>query len=278
MKHKDRFRVATVQLNSVIGEVERNLERAVGYIREAAKQGANIVLFPELFLQGYCAEQLLTETAETIPGPTTDTLLRESKNNNIYIIMGMARKDSGYPHLIYNSASFIGPDGMVDYYDKIHLGTFHPYTEGVYFAPGQRTPIFQTELGPLSLQICYDVFFPELTRIFSIKGSLANLVISAGPEAFRDSWKVMLRARAIENALPTIYCNVVGIQKDFSFFGGSMVIDAAGVVTEEAKYNEEDIIFGEIDNLKTANIRQRLLLYRDRRTDLYQSITAAEYN
>ncbi len=272
MQCKDSFRVATVQLNSLLGELEQNLERAVGYIRQAAEQGADIVLFPELYLQGYCAEQMLTKTAETIPGPTTDILLQESKNHNIYIIMGMARKDSGFPHLVYNSASFIGPDGMVDYYDKIHLGTFHPYTEGVYFAPGQRIPIFNTRLGPMSLQICYDVFFPELTRIYAIKGSLANLVISAGPNAFRDSWKVMLRARAIENALPTVYCNVVGKQKDFSFFGGSMVIDASGMITGEAKYDEEDILFADVDLAAAINVRQHSLLYRDRRTDLYQAL------
>ena len=129
MQHKERFKVATVQINSFLGEVEKNLERAVGYIRQAAEQGADIVLFPELYLQGYCAEQLLTETSETIPGPTSDIILKESKNHNIYVVIGMARKDIGYPHLVYNSALFTGPDGMTEYYDKIHLGTFvcsHP--------------------------------------------------------------------------------------------------------------------------------------------------------
>ena len=276
MQHKERFKVATVQINSFLGEVEKNLERAVGYIRQAAEQGANIVLFPELYLQGYCAEQLLTETSETIPGPTSDIILKESKNHNIYVVIGMARKDIGYPHLVYNSALFTGPDGMTEYYDKIHLGTFHPYTEGVYFAPGNRIPVFNTRLGPMSIQICYDVFFPELTRTFAIKGALANLVISAGPDAFRDSWKVMLRARAIENALPTIYCNVVGKQKNFSFFGGSMVIDAVGGITGEAKYNEEDILYADVDISAAINIRQRSLLYRDRRIDLYQELISTK--
>ena len=128
----------------------------------------------------------------------------------------------------------------------------------------------------MSIQICYDVFFPELTRTFAIKGALANLVISAGPDAFRDSWKVMLRARAIENALPTIYCNVVGKQKNFSFFGGSMVIDAVGGITGEAKYNEEDILYADVDISAAINIRQRSLLYRDRRIDLYQELISTK--
>ena len=275
MDIKNRFKIATVQLNSRLGDVKTNLTRAIDYIDQAVSLGAEIILFPELYLQGYCADQDLTKTSETIPGPTTDVLLGVSKKYNVYIVMGMARKDTGYPHLVYNSSCFIGPNGMVGYYDKIHLGTFHPYREGMYFAPGNLTPVFNTRMGPMSLQICYDVFFPELTRTYAIKGSLVNLVISAGPDAFRDSWRVMLQARAIENAFPTVYCNVVGKQKDFNFFGGSMIVSASGAVTSEAKFGEEDMLVSDVDLVEAINIRRQTLLYRDRRPDLYGPLSAA---
>ena len=88
MDIKDRFKIATVQLNSRLGDVKTNLTRAIDYIDQAVSLGAEIILFPELYLQGYCADQDLTKTSETIPGPTTDVLLGVSKKYNVYIVMG----------------------------------------------------------------------------------------------------------------------------------------------------------------------------------------------
>ena len=214
-------------------------------------------MFPELYLQGYRADELNATTAEPIPGPSTERLLAEARKHDIYIVMGMARLEEEYPHLVYNSLCFIGPEGMVESYDKIHLGTFHPYMEGVYFAPGQRTPVFDTRFGRVSLQICYDACFPELTRTYAVMGSVVNLVISAGPSVAKDTWKVILQARSLENLFPSVYCNVVGTQKDFSFFGGSKIVNASGVVTDEAKFDEEDFIVGTVDVAEALLLRRQ---------------------
>ncbi|MDE0203561.1 MAG: hypothetical protein OXK73_14125 [Rhodospirillaceae bacterium] len=213
-------------------------------------------------------------TAEPIPGPSTERLLAEARKHDIYIVMGMARLEEEYPHLVYNSLCFIGPEGMVEYYDKIHLGTFHPYREGVYFAPGQRTPVFDTRFGRVSLQICYDACFPELTRTYAVMGSVVNLVISAGPSVAKETWKVILQARSLENLFPSVYCNVVGTQKDFSFFGGSKIVNASGVVTDEAKFDEEDFIVGTVDVAEALLLRRQWLMFRERRPDLYAPLTA----
>src|SRR4029450_2214009 len=130
---------------------------------------------------------------------------------------------------------------------KLPPGPFHPHIEGFYFAPGRRTPVFDTRFGRVSLQICYDSWFPELAVTYALKGSLINLVISAGPSGSDDAWKTMLRARSMENAFPSAYCNTVGSQKDFSFFGGSKIVSAAGKVTTEAKLDEEDFVTGIVD-------------------------------
>ena len=274
MNRVDRFKVGLAQLNSVLGDSGANLERALPYIAEAAGQGADLVMFPELYLQGYRADELNATTAEPIPGPTTERLLAEARKHDIYIVMGMARLEENYPHLVYNSLCFIGPEGMVEYYDKIHLGTFHPYMEGVYFAPGQRTPVFDTRFGRVSLQICYDACFPELTRTYAVMGSVVNLVISAGPSVAKDTWKIILQARSLENLFPSVYCNVVGTQKDFSFFGGSKIVDASGVVTDEAKFDEEDFIVGTVDVAAALLLRRQWLMFRERRPDLYAPLTA----
>ena len=274
MSRVDRFKVGLAQLNSALGDSSANLERAMPYIAEAAGQGADLVMFPELYLQGYRADELNATIAEPIPGPATERLLAEARKHDIYIVMGMARLEEDYPHLVYNSLCFIGPEGMVEYYDKIHLGTFHPYTEGVYFAPGQRTPVFDTRFGRVSLQICYDACFPELTRTYAVMGSLVNLVISAGPSVAKDTWKIILQARSLENLFPSVYCNVVGTQKDFSFFGGSKIVNASGMVTDEAKFDEEDFIVGTVDIAEALLLRRQWLMFRERRPDLYAPLTA----
>ena len=239
--------IGLAQLNSDLGNNAGNLRRAEEYVDRAANAGCDLVMFPELYLQGYRADELFVETAEPIPGPTTRRLETLSREQDVYIVMGMGRLEESFPHLVYNSLCFVGPDGLLGYYDKVHLGTFHPYIEGVYFAPGCRAPVFETRFGRVSLQICYDSWFPELTRTYALKGSLLNLVISAGPSGSEDSWKTMLRARSMENAFPSVYCNTVGKQKDFSFFGGSKIVSAAGKVTAEAKFDEEDFIIGTVE-------------------------------
>jgi predicted amidohydrolase len=271
------FTVALAQLNSTIGDSATNLDRAMEYIAKAGEAGADLVMFPELYLQGYRVDDKTALTAEPVPGPTSEKLIQAARKHNLYIIMGMARLEEHFPFLTYNSLCFVGPEGLVDdgYYDKIHLGTFHPYIEGVYFAPGRKTPVFDTRLGRLSVQICYDVSFPELTRTYALEGSLVNLVISAGPSVAVDSWRILLQARSMENLMPSVYCNVVGWQKEFSFFGGSKIVSAMGQVTTEAKIDEEDFIIGKVDIAQSILLRRQWLYFRERRPDLYGALTAS---
>jgi predicted amidohydrolase len=270
------FKVACAQLNSTVGDSAANLERAMEYIARAGEAGADIVLFPELYLEGYRADERYAEIAETIPGPTTEKLIKAAREYELYIVMGMGRVEDHFPYLVYNSLCFVGPEGLVGegYYDKIHLGTFHPYIEGVYFAPGRRVPVFDTKLGRLSVQICYDVWYPELTRSYALQGSIANLVISAGPSGFVNGWTTMLQGRSSENLMPSVYCNVVGWQKDFSFFGGSKIVSPLGQITTEAKLDEEDFIVGEVDVEQGLLLRRQWLLFRERRPELYGALTA----
>ena len=105
---------------------------------------------------------------------------------------------------------------------------------------------------------------PELTRTYAVMGSLVNLVISAGPSVAKDTWKIILQARSLENLFPSVYCNVVGTQKDFSFFGGSKIVNASGMVTDEAKFDEEDFIVGTVDIAEALLLRRQWLMFRER--------------
>ncbi len=271
-----RVRIGLAQLNSELGDTQANLRRAEQYIARAAAEGCDLVMFPELYLQGYRADTCFVDVAEPIPGPSTARLEALAREHGLYIVMGMGRLEEDFPHLIYNSLCFVGPEGLLGHYDKVHLGTFHPYIEGVYFAPGRHAPVFDTRFGRVSLQICYDSWFPELTRTYALKGSILNLVISAGPSGSEDSWKTMLRARSMENAFPSVYCNTVGRQKDFSFFGGSKIVNASGIVTAEAKYDEEDFVIGEVDLEEGLRVRRHWLLFRERNPAVYAPLTQAD--
>ncbi len=264
--------IALAQLKPVIGDSETNLRRALESVEKAKAAGANLLMLPELHLQGYRADERFAELAETIPGPSSERLAEAAKAAKMFVVMGMARKQEEYPYSVYNSLCFVGPEGHIGHYDKIFLGTFHPYTEGVYFAPGRRAPVFNTPFGRASLQICYDSSFPELTRHYALQGSEINIVISAGPSGFSENWATSIKQRATENIMWTFYCNTVGTQKDSDFFGGSKIVSPDGRVIAEAAFGEEDFLVATIDLDEASLIRRQRLTFRDVQPWLFEEM------
>ena len=266
-------RVALAQLNSALGDVPTNLARAREYVTRAAADGADCIPFPELYLQGYRADEAFLDTAIEAKGDVVGELEELARENGIHIIMGAAREDSEFPHAIYNSSVFLGPGRLIGWYDKTHLGTFNVYREGVNFAPGRELPVFNTTYGPVGLLICYDADFPEPSRVLALKGAVKNFIISAAPASFREGWKKLLFVRAFENAYFTVYCNVAGFQKDSDFFGGSRIVAPTGEVVVAACDDQEDYVVGDIDLRLVARVRQEMHLFADRATGLYGPIT-----
>ncbi|GLS35557.1 apolipoprotein acyltransferase [Mesorhizobium tianshanense] len=275
---KSKLTIALAQLAPEVGNTETNLTRAIEAADKAKAAGADILMLPELHLQGYRADELFAELAETIPGPSTDRLGEVAKKHNLHIVMGMGRRSEGFPDLCYNSLCFLGPEGVIGWYDKIHLGTFHPYIEGVYFAPGRSAPVFDTRFGKVALQICYDASFPELTRLYAMRGAVLNLVISAGPSGDCEGWANTLRQRASENVMWTAYCNTVGKQKDFSFFGGSKIVNPFGQIVAEAKFDEEDFLVATIDLEQSFHTRRHWMTFRDVQPWLLSELAEASAN
>lgn len=264
--------VALAQLNSQLGDVPANLERAHEVIRDASKAGADIVLFPELYLQGYRADERFAETAIEADGPIVSDLVKMASEANLHIIMGSARKELSFPHGVYNSAFLVGPKGLLGFYDKTHLGTFRVYREGVYFARGRRIPTFDTDFGRVGMQICYDADFPEVSRVLALKGAEISFIISAGPCEFREGWKQLLFVRSVENAMYSIYCNVAGSQKDSEFFGGSRIVDPSGEVVVTARDDVEDFVVGAVDLDRVRRVRHEMHLFDERSPRLYREI------
>ena len=262
-------RVALAQIESNVGDVQGNWERAVEVLAQASENNAQLVVFPELYLQGYRADELFLDTAVAIPGPMCEEFESAAEEHDLFIVMGLARSEEKLPFCLYNSSVIVGPSFPTQVYDKVHLGTYGKYQEGCYFAPGGSLPVFHTGLGCIGIEICYDISYPEAARSLALRGAEIHIVLSAGPKEFKRTWPRLLAVRSSENCFPTVYVNTVGTQRGVTFFGGSCSVDAEGEIVVQAPYDEEDCTIGEVDLSATLRLRRWRMPFRDRSPEAY---------
>lgn len=225
--------IACVNFATVWGDKEANLKKIKGFTEQAAGQGNDLVVFPELALTGYeCSEDVAEggcsmhrELAETIPGPSTEEIARIAKETGIYVVFGMPEKSPENPEIRHISAVVIGPEGILGTYRKIHLMA-SPLTETKCFTPGDSLPVFETRFGTIGVQICYDFWtFPMLSRVLMLKGARIILNATASP-AGPGKEDFMVRqtcARGSENIVYTASANLTGKERTVSFFGHSTI-------------------------------------------------------
>lgn len=262
--------VALAQMNCRAEDKEYNLDLMEKNIRQAKERGANLVIFPELSLTGYVIRDLLYELAEPIPGPCVRYLEEIAEKENIHVVLGMLERSEKARAVIYNTAVLIGPKGFIGKYRKMHLPSHSVFEEKRYFRPGYQAPKFDTDIGKLGLIICYDLFFPEITRLLRLEGSQFIICISASPAIRRKFFEVLTTARAIENTVFLAYVNLVGLENGLQFWGGSRIIAPNGDIILQAKYDEEDLVVGKVDyaNLERAQVLVPTL--RDLRPELFE--------
>src|SRR5262249_12774314 len=161
------MRVAVAQIEPALGEKERNLDVCIARLEEAAAAGAELLVLPECAIPGYVfdsAEEALP-FAEEIPGPTTAALAAACARLGTHVVCGLLEVDGDELH---NAAVLVGPDGLAGSYRKTHL----PFL-GVdrFTRAGDELPVFDTPLGRIAIEICYDLRFPELTRSLALAGA-----------------------------------------------------------------------------------------------------------
>lgn len=242
------------------------------YAKQAKKQKADIIIFPEMSLTGYTTRDLSYELAENIPGPSTRRIGKIAQKENLHIIYGMPEHSEKGDGILYNTAVLTGPNGYVGKYRKAHLPTHSVFEEKRYFRPGYQTPIFKTSIGKLGLTICYDIFFPEITRILRLQGARFIICISASPAVRRKFFETLTTARAMENTCFLAYVNLVGIENGLQFWGGSRLIGPSGTLIAQSKYDEEDISFGTVNYEDLKPVEAFVPTLRDLRPELYPSL------
>ena len=269
---KDKIKLALAQISSKRESKNENLLKIEKLTLKAKQQGADLIIFPELSLTGYVLLDQVYELAETIPGPSTQKVEALAKKTGMHIIFGMPELSEKTQATVFNTAVFVGPQGLIGKYRKMYLPTHSVFEEKRYFRPGYEPAAFQTDLGNIGLSICYDVFFPEVFRLTRLKGAQLIVCISASPAVRRGYFEILTSARALENTAFLAYVNLAGVEDGLQFWGGSRLVSPTGDVVAKAKYDEEDFIICEVDygDLRTAETFIPTL--RDLRPELFEKL------
>ncbi|EGR3301722.1 N-carbamoylputrescine amidase [Vibrio parahaemolyticus] len=267
-------------------DLEDNLAKAKKAIREAAQNGANVILPQELFAAPYFCKKQEAKYFELAEETENCRLIKEmsalAKELGVVIPVSYFEKSG---NTFFNSLVMIDADGTVlDNYRKSHIPDGPGYSEKYYFSPGDTGfKVWQTKFGKFGAGICWDQWFPELARSLALHGADAIFYPTAiGTEPqdptldSRDHWQRTMQGHSAANLVPVVASNRVGTEVDdgieTTFYGSSFITDHTGAKIAEAPREGETIIYAEIDLAATAKARHAWGLFRDRRPDLYTSV------
>jgi N-carbamoylputrescine amidase len=293
----DKFRVGLVQM-SATPDPDKNLQKAVEGLGQAAAKGAQIVCLPELFrTQYFCQREdtSLFDLAESIPGPTTQRLAETAKQLGIVVVGSLFEKRAA--GVYHNTAVMFDADGSLrGIYRKMHIPDDPLYYEKYYFTPGDLGfKAFDTQVGRIGTLVCWDQWYPEGARLTALQGAQVLFYPTAigwHPDekeqygiAQYDAWQTIQRAHAIANGLYVCAVNRVGHEngdirgnkapgKGLEFWGGSFIADPFGRIIAKASYDKEEILIGDVDVRLIEDTRRNWPFLRDRRIDSYGLITS----
>jgi N-carbamoylputrescine amidase len=294
---KDKFTVGLVQMHCT-ADPDENLKRAAQFVRDAARQGAQVICLPELFkTQYFCQREdaALFDLAETIPGPTTEVLCKVAQDTKVAVIASLFEKRAR--GVYHNTAVMIDSDGKIlGLYRKMHIPDDPLYYEKFYFTPGDLGfKAFDTHFGRIGTLVCWDQWYPEGARLTALQGAevlFYPTAIGWHPAekeqygvAQHDAWRTIQRAHAIANGVYVAVVNRVGHETGnirgkevkgagLEFWGRSFLCDPFGVILAEASDDKEEILIGEVDAQKMEDVRRNWPFLRDRRIDAYGPITS----
>jgi len=269
---EERFRIALAQISCRQGNKRENLETIKRNVARAKKENARLVVFPELSLTGYVVRDQVYDLAERIPGPSTRVIERTAKANGMYIIFGMPEISEKTNSTLHNAAVIAGPEGYIGKYRKMYLPTHSVFEEKRYFRPGYQASVYDTEIGKIGMIICYDIYFPEVTRLMRLDGAQLIVCISASPAVRRSYFETLTAARAIENTAFLAYVNLAGIEDGLQFWGGSRLLGPSGTIIAQAKYDKEDFTVAEVDYNDLRAVEAFVPTLRDLRPELYDKL------
>jgi N-carbamoylputrescine amidase len=285
------LKVALVQ-QSCTEDREHNLSASIAGIRDAASQGAQLVLLQELHTGVYFCQTHDTrrfDQAEPIPGPSTELLGGLAKELGIVIVGSLFERRA--PGVHHNTAVVLDRDGrLAGTYRKMHIPDDPGFQEKFYFTPGDQgfVPI-ETSVGKLGVLVCWDQWYPEAARLMALHGAELLLYPTAigweprddetEKNRQRDAWITIQRAHAVANGLPVVVANRIGHEADPSgrsagidFWGSSFIAGPQGEVLAQAGTDKPSVLIADVSRKRTEDVRRIWPFFRDRRIDAYQDL------
>lgn len=257
-----KFLISLAQVDSVLGDVKKNIKHHLKFIDKAIEGGADLVVFPELSLTGYSVKDINWDTAIN---PEKSDLLKDlkAKSRSIAILIGGIEESPEFE--IFNSAFFLDKGEVQFVHRKVYPPAYGMFEEMRYFSQGKFVRTFHSRLGKLGILICEDLWHLSLPYILAQDGAQAIITISASPTQMAGESKELTNAKintehhiAYARLLSSyiVFCNRVGYEDGVNFWGGSEVVSPMGDVIVSAKLFDEDLIFAEIDENEVRRARR----------------------
>jgi predicted amidohydrolase len=254
------FQVAAIQITPILGDIQANLKRGIQFMRQLGQE-ADLIVFPELWTTGYyLSKQSFQQLAETRDGPSIDQLREEARRAKAVVISSFAEKDS--ENQLFISAAIIDPKGEI-------LGVVRKSLlwgrESEIFKKGEiKYPIFETERAKIGVLICYEMEFPEPSRLLALEGVELIICPSVWSVSASRRWDIQLPARALDNTVFILGVNTVGNNS----CGKSKLVGPMGDILAEASDAREEVLLRAVDIQSLYWARDENRYLEDYRTKL----------
>ncbi len=255
-------------------EKEANIAKALRFAQIAIERGAQILCFQELFSTHWFPKEMLSDhfaLAETVDGPMVNQMKALAKQSGVVLICPFFERE-GEAH--FNSAVVIDADGSLSgIYRKIHVPQIPLWEERYYFSTGNLGfPVFHTRFATLGVQICWDNFFPEGSRILALKGAQIIFAPTAAAFASQEKWRTVIASNAMTNGVFIFRVNRVGSEEKQDFYGKSFCASPEGELLDKPSGMKEGITFIDADLKQIDRVRREWPFLKDRKPQMYKEL------
>ncbi|GAA6765232.1 carbon-nitrogen hydrolase [Flavobacterium johnsoniae] len=288
---KRKYKISVIQLN--LNDVaENNLKKCISWVRDAASQGAEVILLPELYSSHYfCQSEDVDNFALAEPLYSTSFIAFSELAKELGVVIIVPFFEKRMAGIYHNSAYIIDTDGSeAGLYRKMHIPDDPHFYEKFYFTPGDLGfQAIETKKGTIGTLICWDQWYPEAARITALKGAEVLFYPTAigwhpkEKEQYGENqygaWMNVMKGHAVANGVFVAAANRIGLEKyiegteGIQFWGASFIAGPQGEILAQASHDKEEILIAEVDLDLQENVRQNWPFFRDRRIDAFGDIT-----
>ncbi len=264
-------------MDVALGQPEANLQAMLAKLQESAAAGAELTVFPECALTGYCFDSIeeALPFAQTLPGRATEQFTNACRELGVFAVFGLLEEEDGR---LFNAAALVGPNGLIGTYRKVHLPYLGIDMKTTY---GDRPfAVFEAGGVKVGLLICYDAAFPEASRALALLGADIIVLPTNWPPGAECVAEHTLNTRAMENAVYFMAVNRVGEERGFPFIGRSRICGPSGCTLASTESTQPTILYADIDPQQSRNKRvtrvpgkHAIDRLADRRPEMYDVLT-----